>query len=581
MKAFTFFSGIAVLVVNILTIITSSIYFAFPSNLVIWNINGILILFSIFLNSVYLAYLGKTTVINIRALKVARILTYVYYLFVNVACFVLFSINFVGYTSNPSINVLFSTGLLTFFLMQFIIPSVIIALFLKKEKTAKIDIAKSQISTEANAKKHALLRKVGKSLLFIEGGLGLGFGLIAIIIFFAPKIHNTFFFFMSVFFAPISIFLGIVIFNSAMLLIHLINTKAKMQKILVPAVVIVGLAFTSIAFVPAAYIPYTIKHAEQEFSEAFNPYFGDWEEVIKQSGYEQYLLESPFQLTGYFLGNGNPKCKVLTDILYFDGSKSNYSVDKNIKLYFDVYMPAENSKDLPGKNATIIRIHGGGWVLGDKGLMNMPMVNRYLASQGYIVFDIQYGLNNNTPVFGSLRSGPPYVYGSFIIDDMLRHIGNFTFYLEQHANEYGANLSSVFISGGSAGGQLACATALSIASGNYTNIFSDKLNIKGLIPFYPANNVKYDFATQSREEWVNPSLLINENSPPCLIFQGEKDRLIEESKLLKTTYLSYGRTDCALLTFPYGSHAADIYFPGHFNRIFLYYMERFLILYNL
>ena len=577
MKSLSFYICSVLFALNLLNIITGTIYFIFPSNLFVWNINGLLIIFTIFLNSLFFALIGKVREKEGTELKRVRILTYIFYLYTNLSVFVLFFINFVGYTPDKVVNAVFSSVILVTFILLFFIPLVILLFFFLDSK--KIEENRNKVDVRANKKK--ILYKFLKILFTIEALFGMIMGLFAIIIFFAPRIQNTLFFFMNVFFIPGALILGIVIYNSTFFLLHTIKKKISEMKFTATSIIVLGLAFSSISFIPMGYIPSTISSIEKEFSNAFNSYFdGDWRKTIEDSGYEDYLLETPFQLTGYFLGTGNPECETISNVLFFDGSESNYLVDKNIKLYFDAYLPKKPTNDLPGKNATIIRIHGGGWVIGDKGMMNVQMMNRYLAAQGYIVFDIQYGLNNNTQVFGSLQSGPEYVYGDFIIDDMLRHIGNFTLYLEKNAAKYGANLSSVFISGGSAGGQLACATALSIVSENYTNIFSDKLTIKGLIPYYPANNVQYEFATRSKEEWVNPSLLINQNSPPCLIFQGEKDRLIEESELIKETYLNYGRKDCALLTFPYGSHAADIYFPGHFNQIFLYYMERFLILYN-
>jgi hypothetical protein len=61
-------------------------------------------------------------------------------------------------------------------------------------------------------------------------------------------------------------------------------------------------------------------------------------------------------------------------------------------------MPLDRGEDLPGQNSTLIRIHGGGWVSGDKGGSNMVQMNKYFAAQGYIVFDIQYGLYDSPTV---------------------------------------------------------------------------------------------------------------------------------------------------------------------------------------
>lgn len=346
------------------------------------------------------------------------------------------------------------------------------------------------------------------------------------------------------------------------------------------SIAIIGFIISSLSFLPLASTPIFIQTAGKEFDRAFNPEFGgDWRNSIDSIVEDTYFSPSPFELAEYFLGPANPQCRTFSDILYFNGSLSNYSQDSAIELYFDAFLPPENVPGLPGQNSTLIRIHGVGWTIGDKGNQNMNMMNRYFAAQGYCVFDIQYGLNNVSDLFSNLPGEPEYVKGNFTIDDMMRHIGNFTKYLERNAAEYGANLDSVFVSGGSAGGQLACATALSLHHNNYS-VFSSAFTIKGLIPFYPANNPQFEFSRTSRPEWVNPDLLVDNSSPPCLIFQGDKDALYPAAIRFKEAYLSAGKSDCGLLVFPFAGHAADIYFPGYYNQVFLYYMERFMYLYH-
>jgi predicted esterase len=211
--------------------------------------------------------------------------------------------------------------------------------------------------------------------------------------------------------------------------------------------------------------------------------------------------------------------------------------------------------------------------------MNMMQMNKYFAAQGYIVFDIQYGLDEN-PLYILDPLTPAYQKGDFNIDDMIRHIGEFTKYLTGHADDFGANINSVFISGGSAGGHLTCASALAIASGEYTDLFSTDLNINGMIPFYPANDLMNFFGITGSDEFRNPEKLIRSDSPPCLIFQGTHDIInyFGICKDIQNTYYSKGNGNCAILWMPFGGHASDIYFTGYYNQIFLYYMERFMYL---
>jgi acetyl esterase/lipase len=244
-------------------------------------------------------------------------------------------------------------------------------------------------------------------------------------------------------------------------------------------------------------------------------------------------------------------------------------------------MPLGRGEDLPGRNSTLIRIHGGGWVSGDKGESNMMQMNKYFAAQGYIVFDIQYGLYDS-PVAVMDFITPSYNKGDFNIDDMVRHIGEFTKYLAINADDYGANLDSVFISGGSSGGHLASAAALAMTSGRYSHLFSQNLTIKGLIPFYPSNGQMNHFGIDGKEEFKNPELLVESDSPPCLIFQGTHDVLtyFGISNNFRDAYLAKGNTYCAIIWMLMGGHSSDNYFSGYYNQIFLYYMERFMYLHR-
>ncbi|NPE08321.1 MAG: alpha/beta hydrolase [Asgard group archaeon] len=389
-------------------------------------------------------------------------------------------------------------------------------------------------------------------------------------------------FMIRVFAGQTALLIGIATLSFTFILLKITRTiSGKLKRIPMSFFVILGIVLTGLCFVPLGLTPQFVQDADEAFSASFNPVFsGDWKAVIDNSGYVDAFLQTPFSVGGYFLGSPTYDCIVRKDVLYLDGSLSNFTVDANVKLYFDAYIPPNDSDSLPGNRSTLIRLHGGGLTIGDKGLGNVLTMNRYFAAQGYCVFDIQYGLNNGPESMDIPIITPPNVLGNFTLDDMMRHIGVFTFYLEDHNTEYGANLDSVFISGGSSGGQLACATALSIASGNYTEMFSANYSIKGIIPYYPANNVSMSFAQQSTPEWRNPELLVNNQSPPCLIYQGDQDHLIFRSRSLENTYLNRDNAEVCLLIFPLAGHASDLYFSGYYNQVFLYYMERFMFLYH-
>jgi acetyl esterase/lipase len=363
------------------------------------------------------------------------------------------------------------------------------------------------------------------------------------------------------------IFLSFIFLSNTIILLKLKRGRWDRKKY--RKVALTGIFISAALLSPLFATGITAINAEANFSEAFGQ---NWQQEIPLEA-NKYFLQSSFSTAGYYLGTPPKDCNVIENVLFYD--------NESIKLYFDVYMPLERGEGLPGQNATLIRIHGGGWVSGDKGGSNMVQMNKYFAAQGYIVFDIQYGLYDS-PITTMDFITPSYNKGDFNIDDMIRHIGEFTKYLADNANNYGANLDSVFLSGGSSGGHLASAAGLAMTSGNFSNLFSQNLTIKGLIPFYPSNGQMVYFGIGGKEEFKNPAKLIESGSPPCLIFQGTHDVLtyFGISNNFRDTYLAKGNTNCAIIWLMLAGHSSDFYFSGYYNQIFLYFMERFMYLYR-
>jgi acetyl esterase/lipase len=288
-------------------------------------------------------------------------------------------------------------------------------------------------------------------------------------------------------------------------------------------------------------------------------------------------MQAPFSLPEYYLNHDITGYHVRRDVLFYNSTSGN---DAGISLFFDAYFPLASAGDLPGRNSTLVRIHGGGWQIGDKARGNMVTMNKYFAAQGYVVFDIQYGMRSGGWEM-PLITPPNVLAPNITTDDMTRHVGIFFQYIVAHQPEYHCNLSSTFVSGGSAGGQLACAAGLAINLGNFTSTFGTGVVIKGIIPFYPANGLAQPPLKGTITELWDPALLVDSTSPPCLIFQGTIDSIYIQaaSRHFKDAYISRGRP-CAIIWAPLAGHGNDIHFSGNYNRVFLYYMERFMALYR-
>lgn len=339
--------------------------------------------------------------------------------------------------------------------------------------------------------------------------------------------------------------------------------------------VVIGLCLVFLNFMPILTTPIAINTAENEFEQAYGP---NWRDDIPK-GTNSFFLQTQFNLFQYYLGIPHSECNYDLDIVYHE--------DGSLKLRFDVYYPKESNVELPGKNSIIIKIHGGGWTSGDKSIGNVMPVNKYLASQGYVVFDIQYGLFD-TGEFNIIPT-PEDNLGDFNLTDMVTHIGIFTKKLAStYAVQYNANLNSTFIMGGSAGGHLTGVFGLGYNDPYYAGIFSDALVIKGIIPIYPANDMERISRSHSglidgnntlTYDKFTPSKLADSEDPPALIFQGLQDGLV----VPKNSYdieqaLEDSGVNCMVLTFPLAAHANDLIVNNNFAQVWLYYVERFLYL---
>jgi len=319
------------------------------------------------------------------------------------------------------------------------------------------------------------------------------------------------------------------------------------------------------------------------------------------------FMKTPFDFWKLYNNYESFDCNVTYDIPYLKVPIYN-DVFK-----FDYYCPKHGTGPFP----TIINIHGGGWIIGNKGFPeNRPQASKYLAHQGYVVFDIQYGLAHfpnmtigNTKLDDTLGwvqglLGRQLTNKSYsVLEQIHQVLGNFTHFLVSNASQYKVNLSCVYITGNSAGGHL---TECFIGWNNtYRSIFpTENITIKGLIPFYGVSNfadLMYmindpllglignpielmkemfggDLSNTSFNNLISPVTMVDSNAPPILLLHGENDELVpvEQSRELKDAYDANATNPAILIEFPFVGHAFDYIFNSPGGQISLYYIERFL-----
>ena len=555
----------SLLLLNVFCFISGVLYIAIPGYILFWDVFGVILTITLF-DNLFLVYLNLVKV-NKRSKLGFRLylMGFFYLVFMILAMFgmeqgnlISSSTVFDSFLGGYALTYLSYFGILTF--------GIVLGLYdiLTRKNPAlwNKEYGHERIKFMKNARVQQILRK----FLVVVSWSGFIFGAFCgfITVFGVFEFVTTQLTYIS---SQYGVFLSFIFLSNTIILLKLKRGRWERKKF--RRVAIVGV-FISVALLsPLMLSKVTAMDAEARFSEAFGQ---NWQQEIP-SEIKNYFLQTSFSPAGYYLGIPPKDCRIIENVLFYD--------NESIKLYFDAYMPLGKGKDLPGQNSTLIRIHGGGWVSGDKGQSNMMQMNEYFAAQGYIVFDIQYGLHDSS-ISGIDFITPSYNKGDFNIDDMIRHIGIFTKYLGENAKIYGANLDSVFFSGGSSGGHLASAAGLALSSGNYSNLFNQNLTVKGIIPFYPSNGQTVFFGIDGKDEFIHPAKLITLDSPPCLIFQGTHDVLtyFGISNHFRDTYLAKGNNNCAIIWMLMGGHSSDVYFSGYYNQIFLYFMERFMYLYR-
>ncbi len=124
----------------------------------------------------------------------------------------------------------------------------------------------------------------------------------------------------------------------------------------------------------------------------------------------------------------------------------------------DIYTPKRKGDEL---FPTIVNIHGGGFFYGDKELYRFYCM--HLAELGFAVVNFNYRLSPENTFPAPL-------------DDTYAVFG----YISKHAKEYGLDISNVFLTGDSAGAQLASQFACICSNRKYASLFGFEIpeNIK-------------------------------------------------------------------------------------------------------
>lgn len=221
----------------------------------------------------------------------------------------------------------------------------------------------------------------------------------------------------------------------------------------------------------------------------------------------------------------------------------------------------------------VLVVHGGSWRSGDR--LELDRLSRYLASRGYAVASIDYGL------------APASTFPAPVDD-----VRDAVLFLRRRSSELGLDANRLAVLGRSAGGQIALAAA---------HAPEPLPGLKAEIVFYGPNDLFLAWRVPGPKRmidsrmllrqylggspaekpeayaWASPLLRAGKGSPPTLMIHGGRDEMVwplHEYRLSEK--LAAAGVPYFFLDLPWATHGCDYNFNGPCGQLSTYAVERFL-----
>ncbi len=216
----------------------------------------------------------------------------------------------------------------------------------------------------------------------------------------------------------------------------------------------------------------------------------------------------------------------------------------------------------------MIYIHGGGWIFGSKD--DHSYYSCRFAQNGYVTVSIDYGLSSETShLAGTTEEQIAEAFG----------------WVRDNIGSFGGDVSRLFVTGGSAGGNLALELSYRISSGELAvssdgqqlpavRAVSVNFPVCSLEDFYSnsdlilggtARKMAYAYTGGSPQELpelyrsLDPISHITEDAPPTCIFLGTGDTLVPPGAAYElAAALEENGNTVRVFEIPYGNHMYDM-----------------------
>lgn len=242
----------------------------------------------------------------------------------------------------------------------------------------------------------------------------------------------------------------------------------------------------------------------------------------------------------------------------------------------DVY----KHRDHPTGCPTLLQVHGGGWIIGDKREQGRPLMLQ-LASRGWVCFAPNY------------RLSPKATFPDHLVD-----VKRALAWVREHGHEHGADPGFLVITGGSAGGHLAALAALTPNDPEYQPGFEGAdTRVSGCVPYYGVYDIvgetgtaaarfrtarilsRIVLKTRDPEAFVKASPIerVHAQAPPFLVVHGRNDTLVPvvEARLFVERLRAVSHEPVLYVELPGTEHAFDV-FPSIRSTHVVRAVERFV-----
>lgn len=244
-------------------------------------------------------------------------------------------------------------------------------------------------------------------------------------------------------------------------------------------------------------------------------------------------------------------------------------------VFLNVYRKEDGGKGKP----VMIYIHGGGWIQGSR--EDHTYYSKAFAEHGYVVFSVDYDLSSAERHLAEVTE--------------LQLTDAFA-WVKKHAAEFGADVSRLYVTGGSAGGNLALELSYKINAGVYqTSIDGTELpTVKAVSVTFPVASVA-SFYRNSDEvlagtalkmassytgcspdedpalyESLEPINFLSPETPATNILVGAADTLVPPDATYELDDALYAAgIDHQTIVIPYANHIFDMVDGNMMNCAYL------------